>query len=264
MFKNTLQTNTNMVHFYESSPGVCFKLPALSIIYSIINTNLRTPTKQFSGKDTRTKINQAIRASELRVIGPDGENLGTLSLANALKEAEKRKLDLIEISPNAKPPVAKITDFGQYRYETKRKASVAKAKAHVTETKSVQVKIGTGEHDQQLKAKRIAEWLEEGHRVKIDLFLWGRYKYMESNFLKERLDRFLKIIPTDYKIADPVKKSPKGFTTTIERVAGGKTQKPKVLPEEKKTDKKKKIEEEQSEQKSKKKSLDDLLDSGMI
>jgi translation initiation factor IF-3 len=221
---------------------------------------LRTPNKRFSGKDTRTRINQAIRASELRVIGPEGENIGTLSLADALKEAEKRKLDLIEISPKAKPPVAKITDFGQYRYDTKRKASKAKAKAHVTETKSAQVKIGTGEHDQQLKAKRIAEWLEEGHRVKVDLFLWGRYKYMEASFLKERLDRFLKIIPAEYKIADPMKKSPKGWTTTIERAGAKvkKSDKPKIIDEaeEKKKDKK----PQSTETKSKKKSLDDLLD----
>ncbi len=228
--------------------------------------NLRNPQQQFSGKDTRTRINLAIRASELRVIGPEGENLGTLSLASALKEAEKHKLDLIEISPNAVPPVARIADFGQYRYETKRKASKAKAKAHVTETKSVQVKIGTGEHDQQLKAKRAAEWLEEGHRVKVDLFLWGRYKYMEEKFLTERLDRFLKIIPAEYKIADPVKKGPKGYTTTIERVPGGaKTQKPKVIEETKKEPEKKKGEtDEKSTVKSKKKSLDDLLEGGMV
>lgn len=198
------------------------------------------------------------------MIGPDGENLGTLSLADALKQADKMKLDLIEISPKAKPPVAKITDFGQYRYETKRKASAAKAKAHVTETKSAQVKIGTGEHDQQLKAKRIADWLEEGHRVKVDLFLWGRYKYMEPEFLKERLERFLKIIPANYKIADPIKKSPKGFTATIERdgKATKASDRPKVLEvvEEKKAKKKAK----QTEEKSKKKSLDELLEAGMV
>jgi len=227
---------------------------------------LQKPTQRFSGKDTRTKINKAIRAPELRVVGPEGENLGTLSLADALKTAEKFKLDLIEISPNAKPPVAKITDFGQFRYDTKRKASKAKAKAHVTETKSAQVKIGTGDHDQQLKAKRIAEWLEEGHRVKVDLFLWGRYKYMESAFLKERLDRFLKIIPAEYKIADPVKKSPKGFTTTLERTGAKvkKSDKPKILEEEPKAEKKKKVKEDKTENKSKKKSLDDLLEGGMI
>jgi translation initiation factor IF-3 len=193
------------------------------------------------------------------VIGPEGENLGTLSLADALKKADEFKLDLIEISPKAKPPVAKITDYGEWRYETKRKASKAKAKAHVTETKSAQVKIGTGEHDQQLKAKRIADWLEEGHRVKVDLFLWGRYKYMEPNFLKERLDRFLKIIPAEYKIADPIKKSPKGFTATIERLGKPMKNNPKIIEEDEKEQPKDK-KTASAEDKSKKKSLDELLD----
>lgn len=196
------------------------------------------------------------------MIGKDGENLGVLLVAEALKQAESHNLDLIEISPNANPPVAKIMDFGKYRYQTGRKAREVKAKSHVTETKTVQVKIGTGDHDQQLKAKRTADWLEEGHRVKIDLFLWGRYKYMEEGFLKERLERFLKIIPTEYKTADDIKKSPKGFTITIERVAGQpKTQKVVV-----KTENKKDVEKttDPKTNKSKKKSLDDLLEAGMI
>ncbi len=229
-------------------------------IYFLSPNNLR-PQQQGNQKDTRTKINHAIKAPELRVITADGENLGILSLADALKAAEQRKLDLIEISPNATPPIAKIMDYGKYRYETGRKAREVKAKSHITETKSVQVKIGTGEHDQQLKAKKAAEWLEEGHRVKIDLFLWGRYKYMEEAFLKERLDRFLKIIPTEYKVADPVKKSPKGWTTTLERTAAGKTQKPKIISSEKPAQPKKST---PVETKSKKKSLDDLLESGLI
>lgn len=219
------------------------------------------PAPRFSGKDTRTRINHAIRASELRVVGPEGENLGTLSLADALKKAEELKLDLIEISPKAKPPVAKIMDFGKFRYDTSRKAREVKAKSHITETKSVQVKIGTGDHDQMLKAKRVAEWLEEGHRVKIDLFLWGRYKYMEPAFLKERLDRFLKIIPTEYKVADEIKKSPKGFTTTLERIPGTKVQKSKtiILPDSPLAVRK----ENEVTPKSKKKNLDDLLLGGL-
>jgi len=180
-------------------------------------------------------------------------------VSEAKKAAEEAKLDLIEISPNAKPPVAKIMDYGQYRYETKRKASEVKAKSHVTETKSVQVKIGTGEHDQNLKAKRAAEWLNEGHRVKVDLFLWGRYKYMEPAFLKERLERFLKIIPADYKLAEDIKKSPKGFTTTIERV-GKSVKGPKLIEEEKPVTKKKAPKAEQEIAKKKKKDLDELLD----
>ncbi len=194
------------------------------------------------------------------MVGPQGENLGVLSTREALLEAERNHLDLIEISPNANPPVAKIMDFGQYRYEKKRKASEVKSKSHVTETKNVQVKIGTGEHDQQLKAKRAAEWLNEGHRVKVDLFLWGRYKYMEPEFLKERLERFLKIIPAEYKIADEIKKSPKGYTTTLERLGKG-VKGPKVLKEE---DEPVKAVTEEKPKPAKKKSLDELIEGGLI
>lgn len=175
-------------------------------------------------KSDTVRINQSIRAKELRVIGANGENHGVISFDEALRLAQEAELDLIEISPTAQPPVAKIMDYGKYQYELKKKAKEVKSKSHVTETKSVQVKIGTGDHDLTLKAKRVAEWLQEGHRVKIDLFLWGRYKYMEEGFLKERLERFLKIIPIEYKIAEEIKKSPKGFSTTLERVSqkGGK------------------------------------------
>lgn len=166
-----------------------------------------------------TRINHQIRAQEVRVIGPEGENFGVLSLSEALAQAEKLELDLIEISPGAVPPVAKIMEYGKFQYEQEKKRREIKAKSHTTETKSVQVKIGTGENDLNLKAKRAAEWLREGHRVKVDLFLWGRYKYMEFGFLKERLERFLKLIPEDYKIGDPIAKSPKGLTTVIERAA---------------------------------------------
>lgn len=176
--------------------------------------------------EPKARINHQIRAKELRVIGAEGENLGVISLSEALHRAEEAALDLIEISPSAVPPVAKIMDYGRFEYELNKKRREIKAKSHVTETKSVQVKIGTGEHDLNLKAKRAAQWLTQGHRVKVDLFLWGRYKYMEFAFLKERLERFLKIIPEEYRIADQITKSPKGLTTVIERASkstkGGK------------------------------------------
>ena len=165
----------------------------------------------------RIRINQSIRALELRVIGADSANIGVISRDEAMRLAREVGLDLIEISPNAKPPVAKIMDFGKFQYEQQKKAKDVRAKSHVTETKGMQVKIGTGEHDLALKAKRVASWLMEGHRVKIDLFLWGRYKYMAESFLKERLERFLKLIPAEYKIAEATKRSPKGFSTTLEK-----------------------------------------------
>lgn len=162
------------------------------------------------------RINQRISARELRVIGPKGENLGVLTLSQALKEAEKHGLDLIEISPSAIPPVAKIADFGKYLYEENKKAKTSK-KSHSVEVKTVQVKVGTGENDLALKAKKTSEWLGEGNRVRVDLFLPGRSKYMDFAFLNERLERMLKLVSVDYKIADPAKKSPKGLSVMIER-----------------------------------------------
>jgi len=166
---------------------------------------------------TFVRINHQIKAAELRVIGEKAENYGVLSLTDALKKAAELGLDLIEISPNATPPVAKIMDYGKFQYDANKKVKLAKTKTHTVELKNVQVKVGTGEHDLDLKAKKVSEWLRDGHRVKIDLFLPGRTKYMDFNFLKERLDRILKLVSEDYKVADEAKKSPKGITTVIEK-----------------------------------------------
>lgn len=176
----------------------------------------------------RLRINDAIRARELRVVGPEGENFGIMSSDDAFKKAQEMGLDLIEVSGNATPPVARIADLGKYKYEMKKKAKDVKAKAHVTETKTTQVKIGTGERDMHLKASQAAGWLREGHRVKVDLFLWGRYKYMEFNFLKGRLERFLAIIPESFKIADDIKKGPKGLSVVVERDKSGKRWVPSI------------------------------------
>lgn len=162
------------------------------------------------------RINQQIRANELRVIGSNGENLGVLTLEEALKKANELGLDLIEISPNTIPPVVKIADIGRFLYEENKKAKQSK-KSHSTEVKSVQVKLGTGDHDLALKAKKVSEWLSEGNRVKVNLFLPGRAKYLEEKFLSERIDRMLKFVSIDYKVADSAKKSPKGMTIIIER-----------------------------------------------
>jgi translation initiation factor IF-3 len=171
----------------------------------------------------RVQINNQIRAQQLRVIGASGANAGVVSLQDALAMAKEAGLDLILISPNSTPPVAKIMDYGKFQYEQKKKARSVRAKSRTTETKNIQVKISTGEHDLALKAKKASKWLKEGNRIKVDLFLPGRSKYMERSFLEERLRRILHLITEDYHIAEPVKKSPKGLTMIIERT--GKTQK---------------------------------------
>ncbi len=165
----------------------------------------------------RERINNQIRAKELRVIDNENQNLGVLSIRDALELAESKGLDLIEISPNANPPVGKIMDFGKYQYEISKRLKKAKAGAKATETKMIQIKIGTGEHDLELKAKMASGWLKDGHRIKIELFLPGRAKYMDEKFLKERLDRILHFITEDYKISDSYKRGPKGLIITIEK-----------------------------------------------
>lgn len=168
----------------------------------------------------QNRVNREITAKELRVIGPSGENHGVVLLKDALALSEKEGLDLIEISPKAVPPIAKIMDYGKFQYDQKKKQKASKAKAATIEVKTVQVKIGTGEHDLSLKAGRVSEWLKEGHRVRIDLFLRGRSKYMEFAFLKERLDRILKLVSEAYGIAEEPKKSPKGLSVLIEKARG--------------------------------------------
>lgn len=165
----------------------------------------------------KIRINEAIRAPQLRVVGENGDNYGVISTKEALEKAKELGVDLIEISPNAEPPVAKIMDFGKYQYSENKKQKAQKARTQNVELKTLQVKVATGEHDLMLKAKKASEWLAEGHRIKLDLFLSGRLKYMDEKFLRERLDRILVLISTPYKVADDVKKSPKGLTMILEK-----------------------------------------------
>jgi len=180
----------------------------------------------------RLNINNEIRARELRVIGAEGENLGVLPIEEALRKAKEAGQDLIEISPQAVPPVAKIADYGKFEYERSKKDKAVRAKSKVSETKEVQIKVGTGEHDMLLKARKAAEWLADGHRVRAELFLKGRYKGMEEAFLKERLMKFLERIPYAYRVADPITRSPKGFAGIIERDPSAKPKQEKPAKSE--------------------------------
>ena len=102
----------------------------------------------------RARINLQIRAAELRVIGPEGENFGVMPFRDAMTKAHDLGLDLIEISPTAVPPIAKIMDFGKYQYEEAKKQKTAKSKLKTVEVKTLQVKIGTGEHDLELEGEK--------------------------------------------------------------------------------------------------------------
>lgn len=170
----------------------------------------------------KERINNQIRATDVRVIDLEGTNLGVFPITEALTMAQERGVDLIEITPLAKPPICKLMDYGKFQYEQKKKAQKARAGAKTTETKAIQIKVGTGDHDLELKAKSASNWLKEGHRIKVELYLRGRSKGMEDKFLRERLDRVLHFITEHYKIAEPHKRSPKGLAVVIERDRGTK------------------------------------------
>lgn len=162
-------------------------------------------------------MNLQIRSPQVRVIGPEGENYGLLTPKEGFEKAQEHGMDLIEISPNAKPPVAKILDYGRFRYEEKKKKNAAHKKTKTVEVKSVQFKLNTSENDLSIKAARASEWLEEGHRIKIEFFLVGRSKYMDPKFLDARFDRILSLLKVPYKIAEGPEKGPKGRYMIIER-----------------------------------------------
>ena len=173
--------------------------------------------KKYKKWEPLVRINDQIRYPEVRVLDAEGGNLGTMSSKEALAKAIDWGLDLVEISAKAKPPLVKIVDYGKFAYDKKKKEKESKSKQKTVETKNIQVKVGTGEGDLILKAKNISKWLEDGQRVKLDLFLRGRVKYLEKGFLEERLKRILKLVTVAYRIADGPKKSPKGLTLFLEK-----------------------------------------------
>ena len=120
------------------------------------------------------RINEEIRAKELRVIDSDGSMVGVISRKEALSLAEERKLDLVEISPNAEPPVAKILDYGKYRYEVQKRAKDAKKKQKSMQVKEIRLSTFIEEHDIQVKAKTAAKFLQAGDKVKVSLRFRGR------------------------------------------------------------------------------------------
>ncbi|MNH50495.1 Translation initiation factor IF-3 [compost metagenome] len=120
------------------------------------------------------RINEAIRANELRVIGADGEQLGILSRADALKVAEDAGLDLVEISPNAAPPVAKVVDWGKYQYQKMKELQKNRKSSKVSELKQMRFGLKIGSGDLEIKLRKIRGFLEAGHKVRIQIFYRGR------------------------------------------------------------------------------------------
>ena len=125
-------------------------------------------------KDTGPRINEQITASEVRLISSSGKQMGILSIREALIQAEDEGFDLVEVSPEANPPVCKIIDYGKLKYREQKSKKEAKKKQKVIETKELKIRPGTGEHDYQVKIRNAQKFLKEGNRVKFSLRFKGR------------------------------------------------------------------------------------------
>jgi translation initiation factor IF-3 len=120
------------------------------------------------------RINEDIHVREVHLIDKDGTNLGTVPIADALAKAQEANLDLVEISPNANPPICKLLDFGKYKYQEQKKQAEARKKQKVVEVKEIKFRPMIDDHDYQVKMRSMERFFEEGDKVKVTLRFRGR------------------------------------------------------------------------------------------
>ena len=139
-------------------------------------------------RETGPRVNGRIRAPEIRLIGAEGENIGVVPPTRAMALAEEAGLDLVEISPNASPPVCKIMDFGKFKYETQKRESEARKKQKTIEVKEVKFRPNTDTHDYDVKMRNVFRFLEAGDKVKVTLRFRGR-EMAHQNLGRDLLNR---------------------------------------------------------------------------
>lgn len=165
------------------------------------------------------KINTAITAPELRIIDPEGENLGIMSREEAFALArDKYQLDLIEISANAKPPVARIMSYDKFRYLEEKAEKKEKQLQKAAGIKQVQISAKAAKNDLETKLKKLHEFLEEGHQVEIQMRLRGREKG-NKGWAEQKLKDFMQMITVEYKVVSPPKFAGRGMIAQIMKVA---------------------------------------------
>ena len=150
------------------------------------------------------RVNEEIRASQVRVIDVDGTQLGVFTVKDALKLSNERGQDLIEIAPQAKPPVCKIIDYGKFRYEQQKREKLQRKNQTVSVLKEIRLHPNTDVHDFEFKAKHAINFLEEGNKVKVSVMFKGReMAYTEQG--EELLNKFIEKVEDVGKVEAPIK-----------------------------------------------------------
>ena len=165
----------------------------------------------------RIFINNQIRAQEVRVIGPDGKQLGIFNLQEALQKAREAGLDLIKITDNVEPPVCKIMDYGKYLYRQNKKERKQKL-TKSGELKNIRLTFNISEHDMETRVKAVEKFFKKGYKIRIEMRLRGREKAL-SNFAREKVKQFLIMLEkaTPIKVERELKRQARGLTMIINK-----------------------------------------------
>ena len=166
--------------------------------------NLKPNYFQRRSKPQGPKANERIRALDVQVIGSEGKNMGVLPLNKAIEMAKKEGLDLIEISPNANPPVCKIMDMGKYKYDLQKKANLAKKKQKIVSLKEIKLRPGTEIHDYTFKIKNAKKFILKGDKVKFTVKFKGR-EMQHVDLGKNLMNRIIEDTKDVGKIETPPK-----------------------------------------------------------
>jgi len=150
------------------------------------------------------RVNERIRIKEVRVINPEGEQLGILPIQEALQTAQNLGLDLVEVAPEAKPPVCRIMDYGKYRYEQSKKTREAKKKQTIIQVKEIKLRPKTEGHDFRFKAKHAERFLKEGNKTKVTMMFRGR-EMVHLDRGRLQLDRFAEALKEVAVIEQPAR-----------------------------------------------------------
>lgn len=171
------------------------------------------PKPKVQVKD-RLRVNDQILVPEVIVIDLNGENHGLMEISAAIALAQEQEADLVEVSPLAKPPVCKITDYGKLQYRQAKQEQQAKAKQKKVDIKGIRIGFRTDTHDLLFKKSQAEKFLTKGQKVRIEIVLRGREKAMLDK-ARENLNVFLKTIAVPYRFEEEVKRGPMGFNAMI-------------------------------------------------
>ncbi len=180
------------------------------------------PTKEVGFIVRDVRINREIRAREVRVIDPEGKQLGIMPLVEALRAAANAELDLVEVSPKSEPPVCRIMDYGKFKYQQSKKAHDAKKKQATVHLKEVKLRPKTEEHDIEFKLRHIERFLKEGNKTKVTIVFRGR-EISHPDFGKQMMERIAEQTKEWGKVEQPPKFEGRNYVMVLAPQSAQKT-----------------------------------------